>query len=92
MHPGRAAESRHHQPRIIGEDQPFLQPRVVQRLAGRIFSECWRAFFERGKRFDVRQQSQFNRDRWRSRRRERAKIREFSRIRRCEVKLNGRAH
>ncbi len=29
MHPGRAAESRHCQSRIIGEDQPFLQPRVA---------------------------------------------------------------
>ncbi len=92
MHPGRAAESRHCQSRIIGEDQPFLQPRVVQRLAGCIFRECRRAFFERGKRFGVRQQSQFNRDRWRRRRRERAKLREFSRIRRREEKLNGRAH
>ncbi len=61
MNPRRATESGHHQPRVIGEDQPISLPRVMQRLARRIFSERWSGFLERGKRIDTWQQCQLNR-------------------------------
>jgi len=54
MNPGRAAESRHDQPGVVGEDQPVPVPRIMQRLAGRIFSECWCVFLERGKYIKIR--------------------------------------
>src|SRR6266849_3284757 len=53
MNAWRAAESRHDEPRVVGEDQSVLKPRVMQRLAGRIFGECWSVFLERGKRMKI---------------------------------------
>ena len=60
MNPGRTAESRHGQPRVIREDQPAPVPRVMQRLACRVFGQRWSVFFERGKRIEIRQQRKFN--------------------------------
>ena len=81
MNPGSTAESRHDQSRVIGEDQAVPMPRVVQRLACRIFGECRSVLLERGKRIETRQQCQFNGEGSRGRRRERAILGELPRIR-----------
>ena len=80
MHSGRTPESRHDQTRVIGEDQPLSVPRVMQRLAGRVFCECWSVFFERGKHIETRQQCQINHNGRCARRREHAIFGELPRI------------
>lgn len=53
---GRTAENRHHQAGIIGENQSFLKPGIMERLSYRIFSERWSILFERQRIGKTRQQ------------------------------------
>jgi hypothetical protein len=62
MHTGRTAESGHYQPGVISEYEPIRVPRVIQRLARRIFRKSWRIFLKRRKLIEARQQFQFERN------------------------------
>ena len=60
MNSGRTAESGHGETRVIREHKSLPVPRVMQRLACRVFGERRGVFFKRGKGIEIRQQRQLN--------------------------------
>ncbi len=87
-----AAECGHDKPRIVCEDEPVVQPRVMQRLARCVLRRRRSIFFKRGKHIEIRQQRQVNDKRSCGCCRQSAIFGKFAWVGRGEKKISGRAH